>query len=51
VTCKLWDREALDEPGIAKSSDGRRRMVAPALAAAATPGEPAATDTAKAGER
>jgi 2,4-dienoyl-CoA reductase-like NADH-dependent reductase (Old Yellow Enzyme family) len=29
VTCKLWDREALDEPGIAKSSDGRRRMVAP----------------------
>ena len=32
VTCKLWDREALDEPGIAKSSDGRRRLVAPAFA-------------------
>ena len=29
VTCKLWDRVALDEPGIAKSSDGRRRLVAP----------------------
>jgi 2,4-dienoyl-CoA reductase-like NADH-dependent reductase (Old Yellow Enzyme family) len=30
VTCKLWDREALDEPGIPKSSDGRRRLLAPA---------------------
>ena len=29
VTCQLWDREALDEPGIQKSSDGRRRLVAP----------------------
>jgi 2,4-dienoyl-CoA reductase-like NADH-dependent reductase (Old Yellow Enzyme family) len=29
VTCKLWDREALDEPGIARSSEGRRRLVAP----------------------
>ena len=29
VTCKLWDRVALDEPGIAKSEDGKRRMVAP----------------------
>ena len=29
VTCKLWDRVALDEPGIAKSRDGRRRLVAP----------------------
>jgi len=29
VTCKLWDHEALDQPGIAKSSDGRRRLVAP----------------------
>ena len=29
VTCELWDREALDEPGIAKSHDGRRRLVAP----------------------
>jgi 2,4-dienoyl-CoA reductase-like NADH-dependent reductase (Old Yellow Enzyme family) len=30
VTCELWDREALDEPGIGKSSDGKRRLVAPA---------------------
>jgi len=29
VTCELWDREALDEPGISKSYDGRRRLVAP----------------------
>ncbi len=30
VTCELWDREELDEPGITKSVDGRRRLVAPA---------------------
>ena len=29
VTCKLWDREALDEPGIPLSTDGKRRLVAP----------------------
>jgi hypothetical protein len=29
VTCELWDREALDEPGIMKSTDGRRRLNAP----------------------
>lgn len=29
VTCQLWDREALDEPEIALSSDGKRRLVAP----------------------
>jgi 2,4-dienoyl-CoA reductase-like NADH-dependent reductase (Old Yellow Enzyme family) len=29
VTCKLWDRQALDEPDIPKSRDGRRRLVAP----------------------
>ncbi len=29
VTCKLWDREALDEPGILKSPDGKRRLTAP----------------------
>ena len=29
VTCQLWDREALDEPGLALSRDGRRRLVAP----------------------
>ncbi len=30
VTCQLWDREALDEPGVAKSKDGKRRLVPPA---------------------
>ena len=29
VTCKLWDRLELDEPGIAKTADGKRRLVAP----------------------
>jgi 2,4-dienoyl-CoA reductase-like NADH-dependent reductase (Old Yellow Enzyme family) len=29
VTCKLWDREHLDEPEITLSSDGRRRLVPP----------------------
>ena len=29
VTCKLWDREGLDAPGVMMSSDGRRRLVAP----------------------
>jgi dimethylglycine catabolism A len=30
VTCELWDREALDEPGVKKSSDGKRRLTPPA---------------------
>jgi dimethylglycine catabolism A len=29
VTCKLWDREELDEPGVAMASDGKRRLLAP----------------------
>lgn len=29
VTCELWDREALDEPNIARSVDGKRRLIAP----------------------
>ena len=29
VTCKLWDRKELDEPGITMASDGRRRLLAP----------------------
>jgi 2,4-dienoyl-CoA reductase-like NADH-dependent reductase (Old Yellow Enzyme family) len=29
VTCKLWDRLELDEPGIATADDGRRRLLAP----------------------
>jgi 2,4-dienoyl-CoA reductase-like NADH-dependent reductase (Old Yellow Enzyme family) len=30
VTCQLWDRKGLDEPGIRKTRDGKRRLV-PAL--------------------
>jgi 2,4-dienoyl-CoA reductase-like NADH-dependent reductase (Old Yellow Enzyme family) len=30
VTCKLWDHEALDEPGVALTTDGKRRLIAPA---------------------
>ena len=30
VTCELWDREGLDEPGLRLSRDGRRRLTAPA---------------------
>jgi 2,4-dienoyl-CoA reductase-like NADH-dependent reductase (Old Yellow Enzyme family) len=29
VTCKLWDRVALDEPDVALSDDGRRRLLPP----------------------
>jgi hypothetical protein len=29
VTCKLWDRERLDESGVTLSSDGRRRLLPP----------------------
>jgi dimethylglycine catabolism A len=29
VTCKLWDRTKLDEPGVALSTDGRRRLLPP----------------------
>ncbi len=29
VTCELWDRENLEQPGIDKSHDGKRRLLAP----------------------
>ena len=29
VTCQLWDRLALDEPGASLTPDGKRRLVAP----------------------
>ena len=29
VTCKLWDRVDLDEPGIRRVEEGKRRLVAP----------------------
>ena len=30
VTCKLWDRVDLDEPGVKRTEDGKRRTVPPA---------------------
>ena len=30
VTCELWDRQGLDEPGVPLSSDGQRRLTPPA---------------------
>ena len=29
VTCELWDRDGLDRPGVVRSADGKRRLVAP----------------------
>jgi dimethylglycine catabolism A len=29
VTCKLWDHDRMDEPGIKLSSDGKRRLLPP----------------------
>jgi 2,4-dienoyl-CoA reductase-like NADH-dependent reductase (Old Yellow Enzyme family) len=29
VTCELWDRQDLDEPGVRRSADGKRRLVPP----------------------
>jgi dimethylglycine catabolism A len=29
VTCELWDRTNLDEPGIMLSADGKRRLLPP----------------------
>jgi 2,4-dienoyl-CoA reductase-like NADH-dependent reductase (Old Yellow Enzyme family) len=29
VTCQLWDRERLDEPGVRKTRDGKRRLTPP----------------------
>jgi 2,4-dienoyl-CoA reductase-like NADH-dependent reductase (Old Yellow Enzyme family) len=33
VTCKLWDRVDLDAPGVARTTDGKRRLSAPPWAA------------------
>jgi dimethylglycine catabolism A len=45
VTCQLWDKERLDEAGVALTPDGKRRLTAPDWTpatsdAAAEPGEP-----------
>jgi 2,4-dienoyl-CoA reductase-like NADH-dependent reductase (Old Yellow Enzyme family) len=29
VTCRLWDKEGSEEPGVRRTADGKRRMVAP----------------------
>ncbi len=29
VTCELWDREQLEDPAVTRSSDGKRRLLAP----------------------
>lgn len=29
VTCELWDREGLDDPAVARSKDGKRRLLPP----------------------
>lgn len=36
VTCKLWDRQALDAPDVVKSNDGKRRLTAPHWSAPAS---------------
>ncbi len=43
VTCKLWDRVEMDEPGIRKTPDGKRRLTPPAW----EPGEDGAPETAE----
>jgi dimethylglycine catabolism A len=30
VTCELWDREGLEDPGVKRSADGKRRLTPPA---------------------
>lgn len=47
VTCQLWDREQLDEPGVALAADGRRRLLAPAWG----PADQASDETPETGER
>lgn len=29
VTCELWDRQDLDQPGLVRAADGKRRLIAP----------------------
>ena len=29
VTCQLWDKEGLDDPGVRKTADGKRRLTPP----------------------
>jgi 2,4-dienoyl-CoA reductase-like NADH-dependent reductase (Old Yellow Enzyme family) len=45
VTCKLWDRVDLDEPGIPRSPDGKRRLTAPRWTEKSSGTEKEATST------
>ena len=38
VTCKLWDREAIDDADVVLADDGRRRLTAPAWRHGSAPG-------------
>ena len=51
VTCKLWDREALDEPGVALAREENRRLLPPAWTPEPEAGaqSPAASEPARAG--
>lgn len=40
VTCQLWDRQDVTAPGVKRTADGKRRLVAPDWAAGAEPAEP-----------
>ncbi|HEV8239504.1 MAG TPA: NADH:flavin oxidoreductase [Thermoanaerobaculia bacterium] len=49
VTCKLWDREALDEPGVKMAREENRRLLPPAWEPAAALDDTAAEIGASAG--
>ena len=46
VTCQLWDRVGIDEPGVKRTPDGKRRTTAPRW----NPGQPRALSGRAAGE-
>jgi len=41
VTCQLWDRKGLDQPGVHRTKDGKRRLVPPVWRADADAESPA----------
>ena len=44
VTCQLWDKEALSQPGVALTTDGKRRLNAPDWSGAARGGVQGASE-------
>ena len=44
VTCQLWDKEALSQPGVALTTDGKRRLNAPDWSEAARGGNQGASE-------